>query len=423
MMEKEAEKAFIVAVELPAKNRWPVEESLTELVRLAESAGATVVGHAVQKQIKPHPATFLGQGKVQEIAHLCRELTVELLIFGQELSPAQKKNLEEATQVRVIDRVQLILDIFAQRAQTKEGKIQVELAQLNYLLPRLTGLGTELSRLGGGIGTRGPGETKLEVDRRRIYRRIAILKRELKEVRRHRTLLRQARQKIPVPLVALVGYTNAGKSTLLNTLTAAGVLVENKLFATLDPTTRQVVLPNNETILLTDTVGFIHRLPLHLIAAFRATLEEVVEADLILHLVDATAANNQAQIAVVEDILSSLGVQDKPTILVYNKIDELDQEKSLPEIEDNLFVFKDLPTAAISALTGQGIKALLELIAQVLAAKRVCVTLLIPYHKSNILSLLHQKGQVLKEEYRADGIMVKVDLEEVWAKRAIAWLK
>lgn len=422
-MEKEEEKAFIVAVELPAKNRWPVEESLAELIRLAESAGATVVGQAVQKQIKPHPATFLGQGKVQEIAHLCRELTAELLIFNQELSPAQKKNLEEATQVRVIDRVQLILDIFAQRARTKEGKIQVELAQLNYLLPRLTGLGTELSRLGGGIGTRGPGETKLEVDRRRIYRRIAILKRELKEVQRHRTLLRQARQKIPIPLAALVGYTNAGKSTLLNTLTAAGVLVENKLFATLDPTTRQVVLPNNEAILLTDTVGFIHRLPPHLVAAFRATLEEVVEADLILHLVDATAANNQAQIAVVEDILSSLGVQDKPTILVYNKIDELSQEKSLPEIEDNLFVFKDIPTAAISALTGQGIKALLELIAQVLAAKRVCITLFIPYHKSNILSLLHQKGQVLKEEYRADGTMVKVDLEEVWAKRAIAWLK
>ena len=422
-MEKEEEKAFIVAVELPAKNRWPVEESLAELIRLAESAGATVVGQAVQKQIKPHPATFLGQGKVQEIAHLCRELTAELLIFNQELSPAQKKNLEEATQVRVIDRVQLILDIFAQRARTKEGKIQVELAQLNYLLPRLTGLGTELSRLGGGIGTRGPGETKLEVDRRRIYRRIAILKRELKEVQRHRTLLRQARQKIPIPLAALVGYTNAGKSTLLNTLTAAGVLVENKLFATLDPTTRQVVLPNNEAILLTDTVGFIHRLPPHLVAAFRATLEEVVEADLILHLVDATAANNQAQIAVVEDILSSLGVQDKPTILVYNKIDELSQEKSLPEIEDNLFVFKDIPTAAISALTGQGIKALLELIAQVLAAKRVRITLFIPYHKSNILSLLHQKGQVLKEEYRADGTMVKVDLEEVWAKRAIAWLK
>ncbi|GAB6273841.1 MAG: GTPase HflX [Peptococcaceae bacterium] len=423
MMEKETEKAFIVAVELPAKNKWPVEESLAELVRLTESAGATVVGQAVQKQIKPHPATFLGQGKVQEIAHLCGELTAELLIFNQELSPAQKKNLEEATRVRVIDRVQLILDIFAQRARTKEGKIQVELAQLNYLLPRLTGLGTELSRLGGGIGTRGPGETKLEVDRRRIYRRIAILKRELKEVQRHRTLLRQARQKIPIPLAALVGYTNAGKSTLLNTLTAAGVLVENKLFATLDPTTRQVVLPNNETILLTDTVGFIHRLPPHLVAAFRATLEEVVEADLILHLVDATAANNQAQIAVVEDILTSLGVQDKPTILVYNKIDELNQEKSLPEIEDNLFVFKNIPTAAISALTGQGIKALLELIAQVLAAKRVCITLFIPYHKSNILSLLHQKGQVLKEEYRADGTMVKVDLEEVWAKRAIAWLK
>jgi GTP-binding protein HflX len=423
MMEMEEEKAFIVAVDLPAKDRWPVEESLAELARLVVSAGATVVGQAVQKQIKPHPATFLGQGKVQEIAHLCRELKAELLIIGQELSPAQKKNLEEAMQVRVIDRVQLILDIFAQRARTSEGKIQVELAQLNYLLPRLTGLGTELSRLGGGIGTRGPGETKLEVDRRRIYRRIAILKRELKEVQRHRTLLRQARQKIPIPLVALVGYTNAGKSTLLNTLTAAGVLVEDKLFATLDPTTRQVILPNNETILLTDTVGFIHRLPLHLVAAFRATLEEVVEADLILHLVDAAAANNQAQIAVVEDILSSLGVQDKPTILVYNKIDELNQEKSLPGIEDNLFTYKDVPTAAISALTGQGIKTLLELIAQVLAAKRVCITLFIPYHKSSILSLLHQKGQVLKEEYRADGTMVKVDLEEVWAKRVEAWLK
>jgi GTP-binding protein HflX len=423
MMKKEEEKAFIVAVELPAKDRRPVEESLAELARLAESAGAIVIGKAVQKQIKPHPATFLGQGKVQEIALLCRELKADLLIFSQELSPAQKKNLEDVTQVRVIDRVQLILDIFAQRARTREGKIQVELAQLNYLLPRLTGLGTELSRLGGGIGTRGPGETKLEVDRRRIYRRVAILKRELKEVQRHRTLLRRARQKIPIPLVALVGYTNTGKSTLLNTLTAAGILVEDKLFATLDPTTRQLILPNNETILLTDTVGFIHRLPPHLVAAFRATLEEVVEADLILHLVDATATNNQAQIAVVEDILSSLGVQDKPTILVYNKIDKLNQEKSLPGIENNLFTYKDVPTAAISALTGQGIKALLELIAYVLAAKRVCITLFVPYHKGNILSLLHQKGQVLKEEYRADGTMVKIDLEEVWARRAVDWLK
>ncbi|MGB9803089.1 MAG: GTPase HflX [Desulfofundulus sp.] len=348
------EKVLLVSLQLPHEKENEVEESLDELARLADTAGARVVGRVVQRSRRPDPATFLGRGKVRdEIAPACRELGVDLVICDQELSPAQVRNLEEALGVRVIDRTQLILDIFARRARTREGKLQVELAQLEYLYPRLTGRGAELSRLGGGIGTRGPGETKLETDRRRIKRRIAELRRKLEEVRRHRTLLRSRRQKAPVTLASLVGYTNAGKSTLLNALTGADVPVEDKLFATLDPTTRRLVLPNKEVVLLTDTVGFIRRLPHHLVAAFRATLEEVTEADLLLHVVDVSSPDYPARIEAVDQVLASLGAREKPTILVLNKIDRL-------TAEEPWLVPADRPAVAVSALTGRGLDKLCQ---------------------------------------------------------------
>ncbi|MCL6559900.1 MAG: GTPase HflX, partial [Firmicutes bacterium] len=322
----------------------------------------------------------------------------------------------DVTGVRVIDRTQLILDIFARRARTKEGKLQVELAQLNYLLPRLIGRGTQLSRLGGGIGTRGPGETKLEVDRRRIRKRISDLNAELKEVKRHRDLLRRGRKEVPVPLVALAGYTNAGKSTILKNLTGADILVEDKLFATLDPTTRRVVLPNNETVLLTDTVGFIQNLPHHLIAAFRATLEEVVEADLLLHVVDASHPNMEGQIESVNRVLESLGASTKPFIMVYNKID-LIPDAELPRTENGP------PAVALSAEMGRGFEDLLGAVARALSSRRIRKTFSIPYRKSGELSVLHEKGKVLREEHGAEGITVEAEIEVVWAKRVEARLK
>lgn len=415
-LPEKAEKALLVALQLPHEDERELEESLDELAHLAETAGAVVVGRVVQKMRRPDPATMLGRGKVQdELLPACRELGVDLVISEKELTPAQVRNLEEALEVRVIDRTQLILDIFARRARTKEGKLQVELAQLEYLYPRLTGRGIELSRLGGGIGTRGPGETKLETDRRRIKKRITDLRRELEEVRRHRHILRAGRRDVPLTLAALVGYTNAGKSTLMNALTGAGVLVEDKLFATLDPTTRRLVLPNKEEVLLTDTVGFIRRLPHHLVAAFRATLEEVTEADLLLHVVDASNPSYPAQIAAVESVLVSLGAAAKPTILVYNKIDKVEG------------IFCPLPQShpwvAISALTGQGIDDLLKAIMEVLEEKRVRRAFLVPYHRGDVLSLLYEKGEVLSRRDTPEGVLVEVELGAVWASKAAARLQ
>jgi GTP-binding protein HflX len=325
------------------------------------------------------------------------------------------RNLEEELGVRVIDRTQLILDIFARRARTREGKLQVELAQLEYLYPRLTGRGTELSRLGGGIGTRGPGETKLETDRRRIKRRITDLRRELDEVRRHRALLRTRRQGVPLTLVSLVGYTNAGKSTLLNALTGAGVPAEDKLFATLDPTTRRLVLPNNEVVLLTDTVGFIRRLPHHLVAAFRATLEEVTEADLLLHVVDVSNPDYPDQVKAVEDVLASLGAGEKPAILVFNKVDRLNAEEPW-------LVPAGRPAVAVSALTGQGLDELRRLIMEVLRDQRVRREFLVPYRRGDVLNLLYEKGEVLRREDTPAGVLLEVELGAVWASRAAALL-
>lgn len=318
---QQLEKAITVGLEVAGSRRWEVEDSLDELDRLAETAGAEVVGRVVQRRASPDPATYIGEGKAREIAALAIVAHADLVIFDDELSPAQQRNLEEIIGIKVIDRTWLILDIFASRAASKEGKIQVELAQLSYLLPRLTGKGVELSRLGGGIGTRGPGETKLETDRRRIRKRIAVLRGELAEIAARRGLQRSRRKEAGIPVVSLVGYTNAGKSTLFNALTESQVLAEDKLFATLDPTIRRCRLPGGGVVLLADTVGFIRKLPHDLVAAFRATLEEVAEADVICHVVDASHPGKDEQCAAVNAVLADLGLQDKPMVTVLNKID------------------------------------------------------------------------------------------------------
>ncbi|MBE0466538.1 MAG: GTPase HflX [Candidatus Desulforudis sp.] len=409
----ELERAVLVGVELTEVTAEEARESLEELARLAETAGAVVVGRAWQKRTRPDPACFIGRGKAEELAALCADLGAGLLLLDQDLSPAQARNLEKLIGVKVLDRTQLILDIFAGRARTREGKLQVELAQLNYLLPRLTGLGTELSRLGGGIGTRGPGETKLETDRRRIRQRIADLQRELAEVRRQRRLLRRSRKAVPVPVIALVGYTNAGKSSLLNALTGAGVLVEDRLFATLDPTSRQLRLPTNETVVLTDTVGFIRHLPHHLVAAFRATLEEVGEADLLLHVVDAGHPAYLSHIETVDGVLAALGAGDKPHLLVLNKTD-----LGAPDPMETA----GRETVAVSARTGAGLDHLKEAVAAALADRRVRERFFVPYARAHLVSLLHEQGLVLAEEHGADGVTLEVELPAAWARRIAARL-
>lgn len=410
-----AERAVLIGIDLPDTDSRLVEDSLEELARLAETAGAFVVDVQVQRRKKPHPATLIGRGKAEELKKICRELDAGLIICDREISPAQANNLEDITGVRVIDRTQLILDIFARRARTREGKLQVELAQLEYMLPRLVGTGTQLSRLGGGIGTRGPGETKLEIDRRRIRKRIADLRKEIAEVRRHRELLRRGRKEIPVPLVSLVGYTNAGKSTLLNALTGAGVLAEDKLFATLDPTTRKVRLPNNQEVLFTDTVGFIRNLPHHLVAAFRATLEEVTEADLLLHVVDASHPGYPEQMKAVSSVLHSLEAGHKPVITVFNKMDKV----------KDLFLLPDpaVPWVAVSARTGEGLDRLLLAVEEALSKERVRVKFEIPYGKSNLLNIIYRRGQVLHREHGPDGMRLEVEMDRVWAGRVKAKLE
>ncbi len=409
-MDTQQEKAILVGVELAGDDPIQMTHSLEELTRLAETAGANVLERIFQKRNKPDAATFLGRGKVEELAMLCRDNEADLVVFDRELTAVQARNLEEITGVRIVDRTQLILDIFAGRARTSEGKLQVELAQLNYLLPRLTGRGAAMSRLAGGIGTRGPGETRLEVDRRRIRKRIADLNIEIRDIKKHRDLLRRSRREVPIPLVALVGYTNAGKSTILRELTGADVLVEDKLFATLDPTTRRVVLPNNETILLTDTVGFIQNLPHHLVAAFRATLEEVVEADLLLHVVDVSHPNAESHIDAVQEVLESLGAANKPFILVYNKFDLL-PDGQLPLFE------KNQPGVALSAHRGWGFAEMLGEIALAFASSRLQKTFFIPYEQSWLLPLLHEKGKVLCERHSEEGVTLDVEISAIWAKR------
>lgn len=401
------ERAVIVGMDYGRQDTWgwTLEDSVEELKQLADTAGALVVARFLQKRPKPDPAYFIGRGKVRELALYAQQESVDLVIFDDELSPAQQRNLEQALGVRVLDRTALILDIFAQRARTNEGKLQVELAQLQYTLPRIMGKGQSLSRLGGGIGTRGPGETKLEVDRRRIRDRIAYLKGCIEKVKSVRDLHRQGRERSELPTVALVGYTNSGKSTLLNTLTGDNIYAKDQLFATLDPTTRQLELPDKRQALLTDTVGFIQRLPHQLVAAFRSTLEEVVEADLLLHIIDVSHVLYQEQSAAVYQVLRELGAVDKPIVTVYNKIDKLPADSGLTARlagEEN--------SICISAKKGLNLEALLELVAENLRLQSVEADYLIPYSQGALLNRLYQGGTVLKEEYLGGGTLLRVRL-------------
>jgi GTP-binding protein HflX len=406
------EHAFLVAVDQDeSESLWSVEDSLSELGTLASTAGAEVVGTMIQRLRHPDVATYIGKGRVQELSDTEKELGLDLVIFDDELSPSQQRNLEKMLDARVIDRTALILDIFAQHARTREGRLQVELAQLEYRLPRLAGRGVELSRqaggsrsagaggVGGAIGVRGPGETKLEIDRRRIRSRIAELREEIEGVREQRTIHRRQRAAQAIPVVAVVGYTNAGKSTLFNALTEAEVLTENKLFATLDPTTRHITLPGNQEALLTDTVGFIQKLPTRLIAAFRATLEEVIDADLLLEVVDISHENAIEQSETVNEVLQELEADEKPRVTALNKVDLLDDPS---EVDTSLYQH----AVAVSALQKVGLDALLAQIAQVLATSMEVVQVIIPYDKSELVELFHRRGRVEREEHRSDGTFI-----------------
>lgn len=398
----ENERALLVGLERQGK--WRITDSLKELAQLAETAGAEVLGMTWQKRDRPDSALFIGRGKVQEISLLRQEKNANLIIFDDELSPAQQRNLEKALGIKVLDRTALILDIFAQRARSHEGKLQVELAQLRYNLPRLGGQGLVLSRLGGGIGTRGPGETKLEVDRRRIRERVNDITRQIEYIKKQRNLHRKRRETTRIPTIALVGYTNAGKSTLLNLLTASEVLAEDKLFATLDPTTRNITLANGQQALITDTVGFIQKLPHQLIAAFRATLEEVVQADILLHVVDVSHPQYQEQSHAVFQVLHELNVDIKQLITIFNKVDKIEDPNSVSAL------LKTENSVMISALHGHGIEGLLLLIENTIKQKTIEMHLLIPYDESNVIAKLYDISNVHSTEYREDGIYVSISL-------------
>lgn len=401
-----SERAILIGMEWGRNDSlWTVDDSLEELKQLADTAGATVIKKFIQKRPKPDPAFFIGRGKVQELALYAQQENIDLCIFDDELSPAQQRNIESVMGIRILDRTALILDIFAQRARTNEGKLQVELAQLQYTLPRIMGKGLMLSRLGGGIGTRGPGETKLEVDRRRIRDRIAFIKEQIEKVKAVRSLHRSKRKKNNVFEVSLVGYTNAGKSTLLNTLTNSDIYAKDQLFATLDPTTRQLTLPNKQEIIITDTVGFIQRLPHQLIAAFRSTLEVVTEADLLVHVIDVSHELYKEQAAAVHEVLKEIGAETKPVITVYNKIDKLPPDSKLA---DRLALEED--TVCISAAKKLNLETLQQMIESHLKSKAVEVTLCIPYAETAKAAQLHETANVLEQEYTENGAVMKVIL-------------
>jgi GTP-binding protein HflX len=392
------------------------DESLAELRELATSAGAEVVGEFFQRKDQPDPATLLGKGKLQEISGAAASAGADLLIFDHELSPSQQRNIEDVVKVRVLDRTQLILDIFARHARTREGQLQVELAQLEYLLPRLAGRGVEMSQLGGGIGTRGPGETQLETDRRRIYRRIRNLHEQLERVRRHRAQQRQRRESVPVSTVAIVGYTNAGKSTLFNALTRAGVTASPRMFATVDPTLRAVKLPSRRKVLLSDTVGFIRNLPHTLVTSFRATLEEVQRASLLLHVSDATSAIAREQEAQVEKVLGELEVKDKPRLRVVNKIDLLPQAER-EALRD------DASTVHISAARGYGLATLLERVDQMLKEDPLSrVRLRVPQAEGKALAMLESRARVLDREYQDGFVLLEAQAPESLLRRLKAYV-
>ena len=376
------------------------EESVEELRELVKTAGAEIVGVVIQNRDNIHPGTYLGKGKIQELKEMVWESGATGVVCDDELSPAQLKNLEDALDTKVMDRTMIILDIFAARAKTREGKIQVELAQLRYRAVRLVGLRNSLSRLGGGIGTRGPGETKLEVDRRRIHERISQLKSELQDVERHRDVVRKQREQSGTLTAAIVGYTNAGKSTLLNKLTGAGILAEDKLFATLDPTTRALTLPGGEKVLLTDTVGFIRKLPHHLVEAFKSTLEEARYCDVILHVVDCSNPQMDMQMHVVYETLRRLDIKDKEIITVFNKVDRPDADTACRDMSADYKV-------KLSAKTGEGIEELLDLFAVILRNRRIYFEKVFAYKDAGRIQMIRKSGQLLEEEYQDDGIHVK----------------
>ncbi|SJZ49559.1 GTPase HflX [Selenihalanaerobacter shriftii] len=404
VQEREEERAILVGLETSNNKSFVQKETLVELRSLVQTAGLKVAGEEIQHREQLDSRYYIGYGKVKELKELKYTLGANVIIFDHELNPAQQRNLEEELEIKVIDRTQVILDIFAQHANTREGKLQIELAQLNYLLPRLTGKGVELSRLAGGIGTRGPGESKLEVDRRRIRKRINNLNKKIDKAQKTRFTQRSRRR---LPTVSLVGYTNAGKSTLLNKLTSANVMVKDELFATLDSNTCKLKLPIGREILISDTVGFIRKLPHQLIAAFRATLEEVEESDILLHVVDVSQADYEEKIDAVLEVLSELDVLEKPIVTVLNKIDMIDDREKIKlikqEIEDSL---------AISAVKGEGIDKLLERISGLVLDTMVEIELLLPYSDAGSLDLIHQSGKVIEEDYNNKGIFIKARVSQ-----------
>jgi GTP-binding protein HflX len=424
------ERAILAAVELTGRaggestSVFQAEEPLEELAALAESAGAEIVARVVQQRSSYDHATLIGQGKAQEIGEMVRALEADLVLIDHDLGGTQQRNLEKALDCRVVDRTQLILDIFARRARTREGQLQVELAQLNYLLPRLTGRGIEMSRLGGGIGTRGPGETKLETDRRHIHRRIKKLEADLDAVRGSRSTQRRQRQAVPLPAIALVGYTNAGKSTLFNRLTSAGVLADARMFATLDPTVRQLKLPSRRHVVLSDTVGFIRRLPTTLVKAFRATLEEVKEATLLLHVVDASAPAASEHCTHVRSVLAEIGAEAIPQLIVLNKADRspaADLESTAQRLSGEA---GGAGWAAISALTGEGLDALLDEVDRRLDQDPVDrVTLLIPHAESALIDVIHGAAVIVEREFTEQGCRIVADMPASIRRRLVSYLE
>ena len=409
------ERAVIAALRLPSQRRWEVEESLDELTGLATAAGATVVHRVVQERGAPTPSLYLGSGKVDEIGEAARATRANLMICDDPLSPVQERNISQAVGLKVIDRTALILDIFAQRARTAEGKLQVELAQLTYLLPRLVGQWTHLERLGGGIGTRGPGETQLESDRRVIRRRVMQIRGELEHVRVHRRVQREGRRRAGLPVVALVGYTNAGKTTLLNRMTGAHLAAADRLFETLDPAARLVNGAGRPSFILNDTVGFIRKLPHELVAAFRATLEELAEADVLLHVVDASHPALAEHMAAVETLLAELEVADRPTVLVLNKMDRLEEPRAVEAL------LADRPAVTVSGVTGAGLDRLRIVVEGLLSPLRGPLTLRIPHADGAALALCYKHGRVLTRDNQERHVELQVELPPALAGTLAAY--
>jgi GTPase len=403
------EKIVLVGVAVPPATVEDAEDHLDELGLLVDTAGADEAARVVQRRDAPDPATYVGKGKAEELRALSNSVDADTVVFDDELSPAQSRNLEKILGRTAIDRTAVILDIFAQNAQTQEGKAQVELAQLRYRLPRLRGRGRALSQQAGGIGTRGPGETQLEVDRRRVLRRMTKLESELKQLTKNRRVQRKARTRSRLSTVSLVGYTNAGKSTLLNQLTDAGVLVEDRVFATLDPRTRRLDLPGGESLLLSDTVGFVRKLPHQLVEAFRSTLEVVKESDLLVHVVDSSASHPEAQIDAVRAVLAEIGADRVPELLAFNKADVTEEAKRLADRYPGSVI--------VSAATGQGIDQLLEAVGDRLRALTKVVELVVPYERGDVLAAVHREGEVLVESQLDNAVRLRVRVDDAGAAR------